>query len=136
LRYTACSPPKYIAPQITRLNALFTRYDLTATRTVLLKRISRGLGGTQSLSKNGRETDRVAFVSLVRELVELIGEMSLIDNQPRMASVCAVEDAQLVCIAQDNLQNRLGVLAENDQVLHLLLKTLVRRLRGLARNTE
>jgi len=67
---------------------------------------------------------------------EIIGEMSLVDNQPRMASACAVSDCILVCISQENLQARIDKLAGDDKVMHLLLKTLVRRLRGLARNTE
>lgn len=67
---------------------------------------------------------------------EIVGEMSLIDNQPRMASVRAAEDCQLVCISQKSLQDRMTKLEENDKVLHFLLKTLVRRLRGLARITE
>ncbi|MBL4692179.1 MAG: cyclic nucleotide-binding domain-containing protein, partial [Magnetovibrio sp.] len=67
---------------------------------------------------------------------EIIGEMALVDNQPRMASATAVEDTILVCISKDNLQVRINDLAEKDTVMHLLLRTLVRRLRGLARNTE
>lgn len=67
---------------------------------------------------------------------EIVGEMSLIDNQPRMASVVAAKDAQLMCISQKSLQNRLSSLEETDKVLHFLLKTMVRRLRGLARITE
>lgn len=67
---------------------------------------------------------------------EIIGEMSLIDHQPRMASAKAVVATKLVCISDQDLQGRLGNLAKNDQVLHFLLKTLVRRLRGLARMTE
>ena len=67
---------------------------------------------------------------------EIIGEMALVDNQPRVASALALEDTILVCISQDNLQERIAKLAKRDTVMHLLLKTLVRRLRGLARNTE
>jgi CRP-like cAMP-binding protein len=67
---------------------------------------------------------------------EIIGEMSLIDHQPRMASAVAVEACKLVRISDKNLKERMSKLAENDQVLHFLIKTLVRRLRGLARNTE
>ncbi len=324
------NPPKYMSPQIARLNALFMRYDMAATRDVLLKRIARGLGGTQSLSKDGREADRASFVTLVRELIEpcglhggphmveamvlraktllgedgadlsidtalrqalylmpsqavrlgvlldlsqtglgrkheglvrqqllllleqlrnifdlfpaemhddervhsidrlrerlgmslltgdlkstldasliklargevvegaepapkakakpgevtlkkgevlfregeqgeeaylvvggelevfrshggktqhlavlgqgeLIGEMSLIDNQPRMASVRATKHAQLACISKENFQKRLDGLAKSDMVLHLLVKTLGRRLRGVARLIE
>ncbi|MBL4615869.1 MAG: cyclic nucleotide-binding domain-containing protein [Magnetovibrio sp.] len=67
---------------------------------------------------------------------EILGEMSLIDNQPRMASAKAVVATKLMCISEKNLHERLAKLAQNDQVLHFLLKTVVRRLRGLARNTE
>jgi hypothetical protein len=67
---------------------------------------------------------------------EIIGEMALIDNQPRMASAMALEDTILVCISQENMQQRLNKIAKDDKVMHLLLKTMVRRLRGLARNTE
>jgi hypothetical protein len=329
------NPPRYMSPQIARLNVLFSTHDLPHSRTVLLRRISRGLGGTQTLSKDGRDVDRSSFIGLVRELTEpaglhggpdmveavvlraktllgengvdlpietairqalylmpsqaarlgmlldltgsdlgrkhdglvrqqllhllndlrniydlfpsdvqdeartqgldslrkrlgmsalsdefkdtlslsltrllegkpldpeapsnfkpdpkpqmkngemalakgqvlfhegeageaaylivegsvevyrmhkgkrqhlatlargeIVGEMSLIDRQPRMASVCAAEDTQLVCISQKSLQDRLAKLEENDKVLHFLLKTVVRRLRGLARITE
>jgi len=334
-------PPKYMSPQIKRLNDLFIKYDLDATRSVLLGRISRGLGGTQKLTQNGRDADRNTFITLVRELAEptgvcggadmaealvkraktllgetgedlpietavrqalylmpsqasrlgllldlaasglgqkhealvrqqilhllnelrsildlfpadvqqedhigeldrlrhrlgrstlpenfqssitvsfdklikgepeepdqettakpkpktkakklvkgetdeaflekgvilfkeeepgdeaylvikgsvevyrthggkkrqlaivgageIIGEMSLVDNQPRMASARAVEDTVLVCISQENLQQRIAKLSKSDKVMHMLIKTLVRRLRGLARNTE
>ena len=67
---------------------------------------------------------------------EIIGEMALVDNQPRVASAMALEDTILVCISQKNLQERIAKLAKRDTVMHLLLKTMVRRLRGLARNTE
>lgn len=67
---------------------------------------------------------------------EIVGEMALIDHQPRMASVKAVTAAKLMCISEKSLSDRMGKLAENDQVLHFLLKTVVRRLRGLARNSE
>lgn len=67
---------------------------------------------------------------------EILGEMSLIDHQPRMASAVAVVDTKLVVISDANLQGRLAKLAKDDQVLHFLLKTMVRRLRGLARITE
>lgn len=67
---------------------------------------------------------------------EIVGEMSLIDNQPRMASVRALEDSTFLSISAGSLQGRMDKLAKDDQVLHYLIKTLVRRLRGLARSTE
>jgi len=67
---------------------------------------------------------------------EIIGEMSLIDNQPRMASACATEPSVLMAVSQSSLQDRLSKLAESDKVLHMLMRTLVRRLRGIARVTD
>lgn len=67
---------------------------------------------------------------------EIIGEMSLIDNQPRMASVCAAEPCKLMVVSQANLQERLVKLEQSDKVLHMLLRTLARRLRGLAMVTD
>ncbi|TCS64892.1 cyclic nucleotide-binding domain-containing protein [Varunaivibrio sulfuroxidans] len=67
---------------------------------------------------------------------ELIGEMSLIDSQPRMASARANADTELIVVSQDDLTDRLAILQENDKVLHFLITTLTRRLRGLARVTE
>lgn len=67
---------------------------------------------------------------------EIIGEMSLIDRQPRMASARAVVSTRLLCISDAFLQGRMQALAKDDQVMHLLIKTLVRRLRGMARLTE
>jgi hypothetical protein len=67
---------------------------------------------------------------------EIIGEMSLIDNQPRMASARAVTDVKLAGISQEDLSNRLDRLKREDKVIHHVMKTLVRRLRGYAVNGE
>ncbi|MEG3618850.1 cyclic nucleotide-binding domain-containing protein [Magnetovibrio sp. PR-2] len=67
---------------------------------------------------------------------EIVGEMALIDKQPRMATVRALEDSKFLSISAGSLQGRMDKLAKDDQVLHYLIKTLVRRLRGLARSTE
>lgn len=67
------SPPQYMSPDVERLNAQFDRLDLPQTRDVLLKRVARGLGSTQAMSKDGRESDRSAFIALVRGLTELTG---------------------------------------------------------------
>ncbi len=61
---------------------------------------------------------------------EIIGEMSLIDNQPRMASARVMEGGQLSVIDQKNLGARLDTLNENDRVLRRLIDVLVDRLRG------
>ena len=64
---------------------------------------------------------------------EVIGEMSLIDRSPRMASARASQDTQLIVISQDDLSHRMAALEQTDKVLKLLMDTLVRRLRGQSR---
>lgn len=61
---------------------------------------------------------------------EIIGEMSLIDNQPRMASARVTGDATLMVISKDSLKRRLQRLDQEDRVMRRLLDVLVNRLRG------
>ena len=61
---------------------------------------------------------------------ELLGEMSLIDDQPRAASARAVEDAVLVVLSKQSLKNRLQRLEQTDKVLRRLMDVLVNRLRS------
>jgi CRP-like cAMP-binding protein len=66
----------------------------------------------------------------------IIGEMSLIDNQPRMASGRALTNTELLTISQKNLHYRLEKVESNDQVLRRLLDVLVERARGYVRTAE
>ena len=66
----------------------------------------------------------------------IIGEMSLIDNQPRMASARALENTELFIISQENLSVRLDRLGQNDKVLRQVMDVLVERARGHARSAE
>jgi len=91
------------------------------------------LDGTLEVSRTIGEKSR-HLATLGRG--EIVGEMALIDHQPRMASVTALTASKLMCISEKSLSDRMSKLAESDQVLHFLLKTVVRRLRGLARNSE
>lgn len=67
---------------------------------------------------------------------ELLGEMSLIDDQPRAASARAAENADLIVLSKDSLKVRLQRLEQTDKVLHRLMGVLVNRLRGMARSAE
>ena len=67
---------------------------------------------------------------------EIIGEMSLIDNQPRVASARALSDTQVSMISRQSLQQRLDRLEENDRVLRRLIAVLVNRVRGQASSPE
>jgi len=67
---------------------------------------------------------------------EIIGEMSLIDNQPRVASARALEDTEISIISRRSLQQRLDRLEEDDKVLRRLIAVLVTRIRGQAQSPE
>ncbi len=67
---------------------------------------------------------------------EIIGEMSLIDNSPRMASARALSDLTLSIITRESLKRRLDRLEENDKVLRRLIAVLVSRIRGQAQSPE
>ena len=67
---------------------------------------------------------------------EIIGEMSLIDNAPRMALARALSDLELSVISRKSLQNRLDRLEESDRVLRRLIAVLVSRIRGQAQSPE
>ena len=61
---------------------------------------------------------------------DIIGEMALIDNEPRMASARAVEDATLTVIPQESFRARLDRIAEVDRMIPRLLERYVERLRS------
>lgn len=67
---------------------------------------------------------------------EIFGEMSLIDNQPRMAGARIAEDAELAVITRENIESRLGRLAQSDMVIRRLIDVFVTRIRGEARLYE
>ena len=61
---------------------------------------------------------------------EIIGEMSLIDNQPRITSARVLEGGQVSTIDQANFISRLDKLGESDRVLRRVVDVLVNRVRG------
>ncbi|MBT3305881.1 MAG: cyclic nucleotide-binding domain-containing protein [Alphaproteobacteria bacterium] len=67
---------------------------------------------------------------------EIIGEMSLVDNAPRMAAARAMSDCQFSLITRASLQQRLDKLEGNDRVLRRLISVLVSRIRGQAESPE
>jgi CRP/FNR family cyclic AMP-dependent transcriptional regulator len=67
---------------------------------------------------------------------DIVGEMSLIDNQPRMASARIKSDTKMTVISREDLAARLGRLAETDKVLRRIIDVFVDRLRGQARMYE
>ena len=67
---------------------------------------------------------------------EIIGEMALIDDHPRVASARALEDSEFSLISEKSLQQRLERLEENDRVLRRLIDVLVNRIRGQAQSPE
>lgn len=65
---------------------------------------------------------------------DIIGEMSLIDNQARMASARVLESGQVSVIDQLNFGSRLDRLGESDKVLRRLIDVMVNRIRGEGRS--
>lgn len=75
--------------------------------------------------------DEVVLARLGRG--DIIGEMSLIDNQPRMASARVIGDTKLTVINRNDLADRLSRLGKSDKVLRRLIDVFVNRLRGQTR---
>lgn len=67
---------------------------------------------------------------------DIVGEMSLIDDQPRMASARVLDNTTLTVITREDLAGRLDKLASSDKVLRRLIGVFVDRLRGQARMHE
>jgi len=65
---------------------------------------------------------------------QIIGEMALVDNQPRMASAKAVAETVLTVIPQEAFRKRLDWLAGEDRLISHLLEIFVDRLRKQASN--
>ncbi|MDA1090115.1 MAG: cyclic nucleotide-binding domain-containing protein [Proteobacteria bacterium] len=83
-----------------------------------------------------RATGNKERVLAILDRGEIIGEMSLIDNSPRMASARALSDLKLSAISRSSLQGRLDRLEESDRVLRRLIAVLVSRIRGQAQSPE
>jgi len=60
----------------------------------------------------------------------IIGEMALIDDQPRAASAIVLEKTEVLVISKEEFQKRLG---KSDQVIGLLMQTFTNRLRQQAK---
>lgn len=64
---------------------------------------------------------------------EYFGELSLIDNKPRSASVSATEDSSVLCISSDNFRS---FMRDHPQLYEPLLVELVQRIRELTGNVK
>jgi CRP/FNR family cyclic AMP-dependent transcriptional regulator len=79
--------------------------------------------GTVEISKNG-----LPLATLGKG--ELFGEMALVDDQPRMATVKAMTDVSVVIIGRDAFREKL---AKSDPFIRGLLNIFVRNIRNLTR---
>ncbi len=55
--------------RIERFNKAMARYEMPATRNILLGRVARAVSGVQPLTRENDRTDRTGFVALLRDLV-------------------------------------------------------------------
>jgi CRP-like cAMP-binding protein len=62
---------------------------------------------------------------------EIIGEMALFDDNPRMASAIALEDTTVRVVSREEMKRRIDTL---DPVMRGILRILVKRLRQMAEN--
>ena len=63
-------PQKRAGRFLERLNKIMPRYEITATRGVLLERVQREVGGVKPLSKEGELSEEDAFAVLIHNLIE------------------------------------------------------------------
>ena len=125
---TAPPPKKEAAPparKVTRLKAeagdvLFDEGD-AGDQAYLIKS-----GEVEIFKKINDEVVVLATISRG----DILDEMSLIDNQPRMASARVVGEVALTLITREDLAARLDKLNESDKVLRRLIDVFVDRLRG------
>ena len=66
----------------------------------------------------------------------IIGEMALIDDQPRMASAKAVDAVEATVIPLDSFKARLARLQSVDPVMKRLLEVFVERIRIQTRGSQ
>ncbi|MSO93483.1 MAG: cyclic nucleotide-binding domain-containing protein [Rhodospirillales bacterium] len=85
-------------------------------------------GKVQIFHKKG--TQEIPLAVLGRG--EIFGEMSLVDNMPRMASARAIEESDLTIITDEmlKLKERLEKLEKSDPILRKILGVMVNRLRS------
>lgn len=84
------------------------------------------MDGMIEISKKVGEDETAVIAALGKG--EIIGEMALIDDQPRAATARVSQHAQLMVITRDDMEARL---AKTDPVVRQLLKTFVNRLRSV-----
>ncbi len=65
---------------------------------------------------------------------EILGEMALVDDQPRMATATATAETSLSVIPREAFKKRLDWLAEEDRLISHILGIFVARLRRQAQN--
>jgi len=92
-------------------------------------------GGVAYLVKSGEvkitkmsKDDSQRTIATVRA-GQLIGEMALIDDEPRAASAIALMKTEMLVVSKEDFDKRLET---SDQVIRLLLQSLTTRLRQQA----
>lgn len=84
--------------------------------------------GEVKITKVGKD-DYPRTIATVRA-GNIIGEMALIDDEPRAGSAVVLDQTEVLVISKEEFQKRLS---KSDQVISLLLQTFTNRLRQQAK---
>ena len=119
---------KLLKQKLIELSSMFEKRRIKADSLLF----EQGKNGHEAyLIASGRvkifqTTEGKSVILAIRQAGELIGEMSLLDNAPRMAAACALDDCHLIVINQYNF-NR--ILDEYPQISRAILADVVTRWR-------
>jgi hypothetical protein len=80
------------------------------------------------------DTDDGPFVLATLGRGEIFGEITLVDDQPRMATATALANTSLSAVPQEAFKKRLSWLAEEDRLISRILEIFVTRLRQQGQN--
>jgi CRP-like cAMP-binding protein len=111
--------------ELSQVAQIAEEVDIEAGETIIQE---GDLGDSAYLIVNGKvRVHRGAVEIAVLGERQVFGEMSILDSEPRSASVSALTDVALLKIHHDDFTD---ILAEKSEIAQGIIKVLLRRLRG------